>query len=132
MNGASSGGGGGAGAGGDGPLVYQRWKGNNVSANVPLLLFFSTSLSLSLPLASWVYVWICAFLRWCTRIDLFFFFLGTRILLSYGSARIILLSSVLLIATYSDVYLVTFVLGNVDCRTCMVSLVVRRTRNMST
>ncbi|BAD88041.1 putative zisp [Oryza sativa Japonica Group] len=30
MNGASSGGGGGAGAGGDGPLVYQRWKGNNV------------------------------------------------------------------------------------------------------
>uniref|UniRef100_A0A0E0JT03 S-acyltransferase n=1 Tax=Oryza punctata TaxID=4537 RepID=A0A0E0JT03_ORYPU len=30
MNGASSGGGGAAGAGGDGPLVYQRWKGNNV------------------------------------------------------------------------------------------------------
>lgn len=39
---------------------------------------------------------------------------------------------VLLIATYSAVYLVIFVLGNVDCRTCMVSLLVRRTRNMST
>lgn len=76
MNGASSGGGGG-GAGGDGPLVYQRWKGNNVSANVPLLLFFSTYIFLSLSLFPSLLGCMCGsvrFLRWCTRIDLFFFF----------------------------------------------------------
>lgn len=58
MNGASSGGGGG-GAGGDGPLVYQRWKGNNVSANVPLLLFFSTYIFLSLSLSSPRFLGVC-------------------------------------------------------------------------
>lgn len=57
-----------------------------------LLLYLHLSLSLSLPLASWVYVWICAFLEVVHSNWPFFFLLGTRILLSYGSARIILLS----------------------------------------
>ncbi|KAG8054107.1 hypothetical protein GUJ93_ZPchr0001g32123 [Zizania palustris] len=38
MNGANAGAGAGAGAGGDGPLVYQRWKGNN---DLSLLLLTS-------------------------------------------------------------------------------------------
>ena len=56
MNGASASAGPGAGAGAEGPLVYEAWKGSNVSGT-PLL-----SLSLSLyaclpPLASLVRVW---------------------------------------------------------------------------
>jgi hypothetical protein len=49
MNGAS------AGAGGEVPLVYQAWRGSNVSA-----MPFSFVRSPSFPLLR---LWICAFLR---------------------------------------------------------------------
>ena len=60
MNGASASAGPGAGAGAEGPLVYEAWKGSNVSGT-PLL---SLSLSPSPRFFGACVVWICAFFKW--------------------------------------------------------------------
>ena len=48
MNGASASAGPGAGAGAEGPLVYEAWKGSNVSFR-PSSLYLCPSMPVSLP-----------------------------------------------------------------------------------
>lgn len=121
------------------PAGMGRWctSAGKGTMWAPTSRFFSSSLptSFSLSLSSPRFLGVCVDLcvSWGGALELTFFFsFRDQDFVELWECSDYFVELVLLIATYSAVYLVIFVLGNVDCRTCMVSLLVRRTRNMST